>query len=156
MNKLIPALFLLLSAACGTASRQAPATLKADAPPPAGAIVAADSIAYTDDPLNHYFFAVKLRVSAANTSAGDAGMRYDILAGYGPAQAEGALAMPRGAGALKPLLRRDTAEKYGFIIGFIAGKEYGGDGAFSPYYSVSATRGEIRMRQLRAYEFSGR
>lgn len=122
-------------------------------PPPAGSIVAADSMPFSEDPLNHYYFSVKLRVSEDNKRADSYGMVYDVLAGYGPAHAQSAITMPHGGRDLQPLLRRDDSSEYGYIIGFIADKSHGGDGTFKPYYRVAAQRGEISIKPLKGYAF---
>lgn len=122
-------------------------------PPSAGTIVAADSMPFTKDPLNHYYFSVKLRVSGENGRPDNYAMVYDVLAGYGPAQAQSTIAMPRGGRDLQPLLRKDDSSEYSYIIGFIPSREHGGDSTFKPYYRVSAQRGEISIKALKSYVF---
>ncbi len=123
-------------------------------PPQTGVTVAADSMK-TNDPLNAFYFAVKLTVSADNEGAtGDYGFVYDIVTHYGPGGMVGKLIMPAGGKSLKPLLQRDPQGGYRYIIGFIAGKELGGDGkTFQEFYSVTGSKETVEIKPLKSYRF---
>jgi hypothetical protein len=107
-------------------------------PPAAGTTVAADSIKVAEDHLNNSWFAVRLTVSDNNTGKRKAGFRYDVHASYGAAATDGLIVMPYGGEHLKPILRRGAG--YSYIVGFVPGKEYGGDTAFHEYYRISAAK----------------
>lgn len=154
--KRLPCLFIILFFLCscghsGTGDNAAQNDTRWT-PPPAGTVVAADSMKI-DDPLNTFYFAVKLISSPANGEEGTFGFIYDIETHYGPANTSGRFSMPSGGKDLKPLLRKATDGSYTFIIGFIPGKEFGGDNTFKEYYAVSGNKGSIEIRALKGYKF---
>ena len=110
-------------------------------PPPEGSLVAADSIAVTDDPLNHFMFTVKIKTNAYSDKG-----TYSIEAAYGPNNADGMFTMPRGGGHLKPILQKGK-EPYTYIIGF----EY--QHKFYDYYRVTGSKGAIEIKNVKAYAF---
>lgn len=122
-------------------------------PPPAGTVVAADSMK-VKDPLNDFYFAVKLVSSPANGEEGNMGFVYDVEAHYGPNAANSRITMPKGGNNLRPLLRPDKTKEYTYILGFIPGKDYGGSNEFQDYYAISASRGTIEIRALKSYSFN--
>jgi len=124
-------------------------------PPGPGTIVAIDSMKYKEDPLNNFYFAVKLTVSSENaTQVGDYGFVYDLNTHCGPGEMIGRVEMPSGGRSLKPLLRRAPEGRYKYIIGFIAGKDLGGDGkTFQDLYSVTATKEKVEIKALKSYRF---
>jgi hypothetical protein len=119
-------------------------------PPPAGTIVAGDSMAIKD-PLNHFYFAVQLRSSAMNDQPGAAGFIYDVLAHFGPNAAEGQITMPEGGRNLRPLLRRAPDGGYSYRIGFITGSAFGRDTSFHDYYLVKGAKDNIEIKAVKAY-----
>ena len=122
-------------------------------PPPAGTLVAADSMKI-DDPLNNFYFAVKLSTSPANEMSGNYGFVYDMDMHCGPNKGVQQLTMPKGGNNLKPLIRRAKDGNPAFIIGFIPGKEYGGDTTFQEYYSITAEGKNMKVKALKAYRFN--
>ena len=122
-------------------------------PPPSGTLVAADSMKI-DDPLNNFYFAVKLSVSPANKMSGNYGFVYDMAIHCGPNKGVQQLTMPKGGDNLKPLIRRAKDGSPEFIIGFIPGKAYGGDTTFQEYYSVKAEGKNMSVKALKAYRFN--
>lgn len=122
-------------------------------PPPAGAVVAADSMKI-DDPLNEFYFAVSVTVSHENEIAtGDYGFVYDVTTHYGPGTMTGQITMPAGGKTLKPLLHK-SPQGYRYLIGFIAGEDLGGDGkTFQELYSVEGSKETIVIKPLKSYRF---
>jgi len=110
-------------------------------PPPPGTVVAADSIAVTNDPLNHFTFTVKI-VTNEYSSKGT----YAIQAAFGPNNADGMFTMPKGGGNLKPILHKGK-EPYTYIIGFEYRKK------FYDYYSVAGSKVAIEIKNIQAYSF---
>jgi hypothetical protein len=151
----LPLLVVLLLAAC---NGSAPAGSEAGAtpwqPPAAGTTVASDSMK-VDDPLNNFYFAVKLTVSPENEHAnGDYGFVYDVTTHYGPGAMTGTINMPPGGRSLKPLLRKAPEGGYKYIVGFIAGKDMGGDGqTFQELYAIEGSRETIAIKPLKSYRF---
>jgi hypothetical protein len=134
-------------------------TAKQWTPPAAGVIVAADSMKVADD-LNDFYFAVTLTSSHENNKPGKGdGFVYDLDAHFGPNDAMSSIRMPRGGRDLQPLLRKVDNEDYGYIIGFIPGKDMGGDGVtFQPYYLVKAVKSSVKVaieiKGLKQYSFN--
>ncbi|XZF13612.1 hypothetical protein ACTHGU_17665 [Chitinophagaceae bacterium MMS25-I14] len=112
-------------------------------PPPAGTVIAADSVP-VQDALNHFTFSVKV---VSNEHSDHYGV-YDVKAAYGPNTADGQFTMPKGGEELKPLLRKGKEENT-YIIGF----HYGTDTAFYEYYEVNGQHGQITMAYLKGYSF---
>lgn len=120
--------------------------------PPAGTVVAVDSMKI-EDPLNNFYFAVKLTSSPANDMPGTMGFVYDMDMHAGPNKGLQQLTMPKGGKDLKPLIRRAKDGSTMFIIGFIPGKDFGGDTTFQEYYSVKAEGKNISVHVLKSYSF---
>ncbi|RYY51524.1 MAG: hypothetical protein EOO06_00545 [Chitinophagaceae bacterium] len=110
----------------------------------AGLVMVADSMPITEDPLNKPYFTVKL-ISTEHTAHYGA---YKVVADWAKNHAESEFAMPRGGEQLKPVLRKSN-EPYTYVIGF----HYEDEPEFYDYYQVSAARGEIKMKYLKAYSF---
>lgn len=121
-------------------------------PPPAGTIVAADSMEVAEDELNHAYFSVRLAVSEGNTGKPTDGFKYDVHATYGQAVADGMIIMPYGGANLRPLLRK--GEGYSYIMGFIPGAAYGSDTAFHEYYRISVVNEYIRIVALKGFNIN--
>ena len=117
--------------------------------PEPGAIIAADSIANTEDALNHSYFSVRVSAPAGKNPANQAVVVYNIHARYGAAEADGVIAMPRGGEHLKPLLRKDGS--HSFIVGFIPGKAYGGDTSFHDYYRIDGDQQGITIVPVKGF-----
>lgn len=124
-------------------------------PPGPGTVVAIDSMKYAEDPLNDFYFAVKLSVSSENEhEVADYGFVYDVSTHCGPGDMTGAIHMPKGGKHLKPLLRRAPDGGYQYQVGFIAGKDMGGDGkTFQELYAITATKGNVEIKPLKSYSF---
>ncbi len=106
---------------------------------PSGSVIAADSIPVAEDQLNHTQFTVQVYTTdSLNT--------YEIEANWGYNTAISTIKMPIGGEHFKPLLRRGDST-YSYIIGFHFDK----DTIFHDYYEVSARRGQIAMKYIRAY-----
>lgn len=110
--------------------------------PVAGTIIAADSMAITEDQLNHNYFSVK--IVSSNAAPGS----YNVVAAWGFNTAEGHLTMPKGGENIKPVLKR-SAEPYSYLVGF----NLKGDTTFYDYFLVNAQRGMISMKYIKAYTF---
>ena len=154
MNRILPLVVVLLGTLCSCNSQQAhDPTLRADpgllavndidqyTPPPAGAVVTADSMPVTDDPLNHFTFTVKIKTNEYSNKG-----TYSIDAAYGPNTADGMFTMPRGGGHLKPILQKGKTP-YTYIIGF----EY--QHKFYEYYRVTGSKATIEIKNIKAYTF---
>lgn len=111
-------------------------------PPPAGTILAADSMKIRD-PLNTFYFAVKI-VSNKHSNYGS----YDVVAHYGPNEAKSAFSFPKEGRHIMPVLKKGK-EPFTYIIGFY----WDNDPHFYDYYQVSARKGEIMMKYIKAYSF---
>lgn len=118
-------------------------------PPAAGSPVVSDSMTVSLDPLNDFRFAVSLRVAAGQEPGTTQGFRYDVHATYGHAEADGMVVMPAGGEHLKPLLRK--AGDTGFVVGFIPGKDFGGDSSFHEYYSIAVGKQGIAIKPLKSF-----
>ncbi len=118
-------------------------------PPPQGTLVAADSIPVAEDRLNNAWFSVKLLAGGGYSGKKNEAFRYDVLARYGQAEAQGEIVMPFGGERLRPLLRR--GEGYSFIMGFIPGEEFGADTSFHEYYKISVVNEYIRITALNGF-----
>lgn len=157
MKTCCPLLLLCLLAACNSSGDGQDAKHEKEGsagaswtPPPPGTVVAADSMLITDDPLNRFYFTVKL-LPGKQQGQGAAGFIYDVQADFGPNTADGRIAMPRGGRNLRPLLRPAPDGSYSYIIGFIPGPEYGGDTAFHEYYEVRGAKSSIEIKPLKGY-----
>lgn len=147
MKKIITLLIVTSSIlGCATApSNEQKATIeqaKKYTPPPAGTIIAADSSKVPDE-LNDFYFAVSIK-STEYSSYGT----YDVVAHYGYNDAQSAFTFPKGGRAIMPVLKK-SAKPFTYIIGFY----WGDDTSFYDYYEVSAERGKIKMKYLKAYSF---
>jgi hypothetical protein len=144
-KKLLFPLFaiMIFVTACHSGSSQAATESNSYTPPAAGTIVAADSMAVTSDPLNHFSFSVKV-VATQYSKTGT----YDVVAAWGPDVARATFTMPQGAGNLKPILQKGK-DPNTYIIGF----HYGNDKKFYDYYQISDTNGQIEMKYTKGYSF---
>lgn len=106
---------------------------------PPGSVIAADSTPIADDQLNHTQFTVEV-------STTDSLNTYDVEAGWGYNTAISTIKMPIGGEHFKPLLRKGDSS-YSYIIGF----HFDNDTIFHDYYEVTAQRGQIAMKYIRAY-----
>jgi hypothetical protein len=118
-------------------------------PPPAGSVVAADSMKIVENYPDSRFFSVKLSVSEGNTGKHTESFKYDMHAKFGQAHADGRIIMPFGGERLKPLLRR--GEGYSYIMGFIPGKAYGSDTAFHEYYHIIGGKDFVKIIPLKGF-----
>jgi hypothetical protein len=134
-------LFALLVAACSDSGNGNDSKPKQFPKP--GTVVAAAEMPVTDDPLNHFMFAVKV-IADSNIAAG----MYDVDVDYGPNFSQGQLSMPKGGEDLKPVIRKGAAP-YTFIIGF----HVPGDTTFYDYFEVSSSLRETKMQYVKAYTF---
>ena len=149
------ALLLLSETACTNASQVELAKQNAVPEtkwiqPAAGSIIAADSMEIKDDPLNKSQFVVKIRVPDYKSSSNPIRSIYEVRAHYGVAEANGTISMPKGGDHLMPILRKGKDHR--FIIGFIPGKEYGGDTSFHEYYQVEGEKGMITIKALKGFQ----
>jgi hypothetical protein len=120
-------------------------------PPPAGTVIAADSMPISNDPLIKHNFYIQLSVSPNNSQASKYGFRYDLYARYAHGEANAELVMPLGGEQLRPIIRRDSGTVY--TVGFIPGAAYGGDTSFHPYYRVSGKLSGIEVVAIKSYSF---
>ena len=127
-------LVILLAGCTGTPNSHKAEQAEGWTPPPAGTLVAADSMTVTEDQLNNAYFAVQLRVSEGNTYRHSDAFRYDLHATWGKAVKDFQIIMPFRGEKLKPLFRR--GEGYSYYMGFIPGPEHGGDTSFHEYYRI--------------------
>lgn len=105
--------------------------------------MACDSMRVTNDPLNHFYFSVKVVANEASKYG-----TYTIKASYGPNDATSQFTMPKGGEHFLPVIQKGT-EPYTYIVGF----HYENNKTFYDYYQVSAQRGQIAMKYLKAYSF---
>jgi hypothetical protein len=142
----ILAAWCLLSASCNNGEKgkvkQAENNVEEHIEP--GLVMVADSMPITEDPLNKPYFSVKLISTDHTTHYG----AYKVVANWGGNHAESEFAMPRGGEQLKPVLRKGK-DAYTYIIGFL----YEDQPEFYDYYQVSAAKGEIKMKYIKAYSF---
>lgn len=145
---IVLAAWCLLSASCNSAGKkesgQKQTESNAEEHIEPGQVMVADSMPIVEDPLNKPYFSVKL-ISTDHTAHYGA---YRVVADWGSNHAESEFAMPRGGEQLKPVLRKGT-EAYTYIIGFL----YEDQPDFYDYYQVSAAKGEIKMKYIKAYSF---
>ena len=141
-------LAVCLLAACSANTTRDNKTHKAYKVPAGGTVVAADSMKI-DDPLNDFYFTVRLISSKENDEPGTVSIHYDIQADFGPNIANGKIVMPRGANDLPLSLRRAADGSYNYTIGFTTG----GDTSFHEYYLVKGTKSAIEIKPLKAYSF---
>ncbi len=155
MTRISPIFILLFFLSCtndhpgGSNAAEPPAILPSWNVPAPGTLIAADSVKATDAAPNDFYFSVKLTVPDIATAAGTHGPVYDLHAAYGLAEANGVVVMPVGGEHLQPLLRRQ--DEHNFIIGFIPGKDYGGDSSFHEYYRVTGSRRDIQIVPLKGF-----
>jgi hypothetical protein len=57
--------------------------------------------------------------------------------------------MPYGGEHLRPMLRQ--GQGYSYIMGFVPGKEYGGDTAFHEYYKILGGKEHIEIVALNGF-----
>lgn len=144
MKKLAFILVPLLAACGGSDSVQDIVHFYA---PPAGTVVAADSIPVTEDNLNDFYYSVRLTATDSSTEG-----RYDLDAAYGLNEAHSVMAFPKLTKTIRPAIRLDTTMPYSYIIGFY----YEGEQQFNDYARVSARKvdmlqSQIELRYLKAY-----
>lgn len=108
---------------------------------PAGTIIAADSMRFTEDKLNDFYFAVKV----TTTEHSDKGT-YAVEASVGPKEAASKFTMPRGGEEVVPVLKKGD-EPFSYIIGFY----YNNDTTFYDYYKIAADASTIQMKYTKAY-----
>lgn len=147
MKKIITLLIVTSSIlGCATApSNEQKATIeqaKKYTPPPAGTIIAADSSKVPDE-LNDFYFAVSIK-STEHSNNGT----YDIFAHYGYNDAHSSFTLPKSDKNLIPVLKKSSTP-FTYVVGFY----WGDDDIFYDYYEVSAERGQIKMKYLKAYSF---
>ncbi|MEO6832490.1 MAG: hypothetical protein ABI169_09815 [Chitinophagaceae bacterium] len=118
--------------------------------PPAGSIVAADSIEVDEDLSKGLYFSVYLKVP--QTIGGGGTQYYELDAKYGHGEAKSEIVMPRGGEHLQPLIHRKDAHH--FIIGFIPGKAFGGDTSFLEYYQVTGNMQGISIEPLKSFQIN--
>jgi hypothetical protein len=108
-----------------------------------GTIVAADSMK-VPDPLNEYYFSVKVLASSESDSG-----KYDLHVAYANNEARTSFALPKGGKeTLLPAVRKGP-EPFSYIVGFHKGT----DTAFHDYVLVEANKGQTKMKYLKAYFF---
>lgn len=110
--------------------------------PPAGATIAADSMKLPDE-LNEQYFAVQIKSTEYSSNGA-----YKVLAHYGFNAAEGSFTFPKGGRDIMPVLQK-SEKPFTYVIGFY----WGDDPTFNGYYEVSAQRGQIKMKYIKAYSF---
>jgi hypothetical protein len=147
-------LFSLILAACKGATTGSETDGKKTSkyswdPPPAGTVVAEDSMKVVEDDLNNFYFSVRLSVADDNTTASREGFKYNVHSSYGHAVVDGVIVMPYRGEHLRPLLR--PGKGYSYIVGFIPGSDYGGDTAFHEYYRITGGRERIEISALSGY-----
>lgn len=108
---------------------------------PAGTLLAADSMRFTEDKLNNFYFAVKLKTTEYSSKG-----TYAVEASVGPKEAASKFTMPRGGEEVVPVLKKGN-EPFTYIIGFY----YNNSNTFYDYYMISADANTIQMKYTKAY-----
>lgn len=132
-----------LALSCSSRSEKREAGSSTYAPPAPGTVVATQSIPIVEDQLNQSNYRVTIQATEHSCKG-----TYNVNVVYGHNSAQSEFTMPRGGETLKPLIRK-SEEPYTFIIGFKSED----DDTFYDYYQVSASRGMIEMKYLKAYSF---
>lgn len=132
----------ILGLSCSTPPEKEKETSVRTAAAP-GTVIASQSMPIAEDQLNHSDFTVTIKATERSLKG-----TYRIDAAYGNNTAQSEFTMPRGGEQLKPVMRKGE-EPYTFIIGF----RQEGDETFYDYYQVSANRGMMEMKYLKAYSF---
>ena len=149
-RSLLAATLLLLSGCATNTEHQSHGGGKDWTPPPAGTVVAADSMKVVEDQLNNAYFSVRLTVAEGNSGNTKDGFKYDVHAAYGKATADGVIVMPYRGERLKPLIRR--SEGYNYVIGFIPGELAGSnDTSFHEYYLIVGDPEYIRINPMKGF-----
>lgn len=138
MKKYLLPILLFINACAGSNEDNQPKHTA----PGTGTIMAADSMDVAEDKLNGYMFSVAVIATDSSING-----EYDVEANWGNNMANSTIRMPHGGEHLKPLLRKG-AEPYTYILGF----HFDTDTIFHDYYQVSADRGQIMMKYIKAYQ----
>lgn len=118
--------------------------------PPAGTIVAADSISLKKELTKGLHFSIQLKVPETPSQSGV--QHYLLQAKYGHGEAHSEIVMPRGGTHLQPLIRRK--DEHHFVIGFVPGKAFGHDTSFYEYYQVSGNMQGISVEALNGFQIN--
>ena len=108
---------------------------------PAGTLLAVDSMRFTEDELNDFYFVVKLKTTEYSAKG-----TYAVEANVGPKVAASKFTMPRGGEEVVPVLKKGN-EPFTYIIGFY----YNNNNSFYDYYMISADANTIQMKYTKAY-----
>jgi hypothetical protein len=134
---------LLLTGACTTNSAPADTeTATKHKAPATGTIVAADSMDIVEDKLNGHIFSVSVIATDSSING-----TYDVEAIWGNNLANSTIRLPHGGEHFRPLLRKGDSA-YTYILGF----HFDTDTIFHDYYQISAARGQIMMKYIKAYQ----
>ena len=128
-------LFILLTG-CTAPSPEVPETVYT--PPPAGAIVAADSFTHTDG-LNEFLFKIAVKADSPQGV-------YTLVANDGPRDAQSQFTLPKNGESLPVFIKTEAPNA--FVIGF----KMPDDTAFYPYYRVGVLGTTITMQYTNAYK----
>jgi hypothetical protein len=110
--------------------------------PPAPGTVIDEYKKRTPDPLNEFYFIVRISSTAQSRNG-----VYDLLLAWGPNEHKVTLTMPKWTKGvtLKPMLKPDTG-RYHCYVGFSAG-----DDTFHEFYEVKVDHRDIEYKQTKAY-----
>lgn len=109
----------------------------------AGIIIAADSQFIIEEKPNDFYFSVNIETTETSARG-----NYLVNATWGRANAQGHLTMPKGLEHKKPVIHK-TEQPYSYLIGFYLEN----DTTFYDYFLITAERGMIKMRYVKAYTF---
>lgn len=143
LNLLLVAILLLSCSAPSGKNGSGDVGSSTYTPPAPGTIVATQSVPVVEDQLNQSNYRVTVQATDRSSKG-----TYNVNVVFGNNTAQSEFTMPRGGETLKPLMRKGE-EPYTFIIGFRSED----DDTFYDYYQVSASRGMIEMKYLKAYSF---
>jgi hypothetical protein len=133
---------LLLAGACTNSAPADTETAIKHKVPATGTIVAADSMDIAEDKLNGHIFSVSVIATDSSING-----TYDVEAVWGNNLANSTIRLPHGGEHFKPLLRKGDSA-YTYILGF----HFDTDTIFHDYYQISADRGQIMMKYIKAYQ----
>lgn len=139
---LLPALLLVNACTANNASTDTETVTSKHKAPTTGTIVAADSMDIAEDKLNGHMFSVSVIATDSSING-----EYDVEAIWGNNLANSTIRLPHGGEHFKPLLRKGDSA-YTYILGF----HFDTDTIFHDYYQISAERGQIMMKYIKAYQ----
>lgn len=142
MKKKLLLLITIAFTACSTPDKPLEETEHFYAPP-AGTVIAADSMKIKEDQLNKLYYSARI-VSTDSSNKGS----YTLDAAFGFNEAISEVKYPALQRKIFPALRTDTAHRYSYILGFT----YDGSDTFHDYAQITAVDEEmIKFKYIRSY-----